>query len=112
MAYLVEILFIVSLYQSSIDCYHVECNFYKDTSHLHIVGLRSFEDFKNYGIKCGDYDIVTLVYEDCYLGQITLPLRNIILSYPNLRTLYWRCKGYCVHQDTRITVVGCSSGKS
>ena len=73
MAYLVEILFIVSLYQSSIDCYHVECNFYKDTSHLHIVGLRSFEDFKNYGIKCGDYDVVTLVYEDCYLGQITLP---------------------------------------
>ena len=47
MAYLVEILFIVSLYVSSMDCYHVECNFYKDTSHLHIVGLRSFEDLRD-----------------------------------------------------------------
>ena len=78
---------------------------------MNIVGLKSFDDFQNYGIKCGDYHVVALVYEDCYIGQISLPLMNIILSYPNLRIIYWRCKGYCVHPDTGITVVGCNSGK-
>ena len=72
--------------------------------------LKTYEDFMNYGIKCGNYDLQILIYEKCYLGKISLPLGDIIRNYPKLRTLYWRCDGQCDFSDTTITVVGCHSG--
>ena len=78
---------------------------------LHIVGLRTYEDFINYGIKCGDYDLDILIYEKCYLGKISLPHGDIIRNYPKLRTVYWRCEGHCDHLDTTVSVVGYNSGK-
>ena len=110
MSFLPLILIILCLFQPNTECYHVQCNYFEDTSTLYIVGLRTYEDFINYGIKCGDYNLEILIYEKCYLGKISLPLGDIIRNYPKLRTLYWRCDGHCDFSDTTITVVGCHSG--
>ena len=94
-----------------VTSFHVECNYYEETEELIIDGIISNEDFENYGLKCGDHDVRTLKYVNCYLGTINLPLRKLQLSYPNLKQLYWRCEGYCVVKGTGIHVVGCDSGK-
>ena len=73
------------------------------TNTLYIVGLRSVEDFKDYGVKCGDDTVIVLVYENCDLGKIKLPLRDLLKSYTKLRTVYWLCTG--------VNVFGCDSGK-
>ena len=56
----------------------MECNFYEETKTLYIVGIISNEDFDNYGLKCGDYDLEILVYKDCWLGKILLPLNTYL----------------------------------
>ena len=112
MASLVEILmFLLSMYIVCTDCYHVRCNFYEETRTLYIVGLKSNEDFDNYGLKCGDYDLEILVYKECWLGKILLPVNRIMVNYPNVKEIYWQCEGYCTQEISRVNIFGCDSGK-
>ena len=111
MAYFSFILIFICFLTTTTNCYHVECNFHEETGTLHIVGLRSMQDFENYGEKCGDYDLDVLIYEKCYIGKIILPLRTILKNYAKLRILYWNCEGECEYSDSIVTVIGCNSGK-
>ena len=94
MASLIYILSLLIVSSKIVVSYHVQCNYDEHTKVLSIVGLKSSEDFENYGIKCGDYNARTLEYVKCYLGKIKLPLKKVKVNYPTLRDLYWRCEGF------------------
>ena len=112
MVSLIEILaFLLSMHIISTDCYHVKCNFYEETRNLYIVGIISNEDFDNCGLKCGDYDLEILVYKDCWLGKILLPVNTLIVNYPNVKSICWQCEGYCALELSRLNIFGCDLGK-
>ena len=68
MASLIYILLII-VASKIVSSYHVEFNYDEHTEVLSIVGLKSNQDFENYGLKCGDYKPRMLEYVRCYLGK-------------------------------------------
>ena len=111
MASLIYLLLIV-LVSDIVTSYHIECKYDEESQVLSIVGIKSIQDFQDYGIKCGDYMPRRLEYLECYLGEIRLPLKKLQLNYPSLREIYWRCAGYCITEGSGIDVFGCENGKT
>ena len=111
MASIINVLLII-IGSEIVSSYHIECNYDEQRHFLSIVGIKSSQDFEDYGLKCGDYEARTLEYVDCYLGKLRLPLKKLQLNYPNLREIYWRCDGQCIKEGSGIDVFGCDSGKT
>ena len=70
------------------------------------------ELFKYEKICITDQDILVR-YIRCYIDGALLDVKRLKELFPNLQTLFWQCKGYCVISNLIIgfEVHGCSQGE-
>ena len=88
----------VILYSALINGQTATCTRFE--SEKKIDGIQGYAMFKKYENQCGDNTSVVLKYTNCHF-QI----------FPNLRTIYWFCKGYCqVEMTIHVDVIGCLKG--
>ena len=114
-AYNILVNFLISLWITYVldytNCYHVKCRFHKDSITGTVEGLEGYEEFKDFLNRCGDENIKILLYTNCYVGYLSLPVERIQVNYPSLKRLYWYCKGTCVYTRSAVYVEGCTEGK-
>ena len=87
---------------------HVTCDFREDDKTMVIENLRSKLELEDYVLRCGEDNVIVLIYRDCYVGDILLPISKLVDNYPNLRTIYWNCVGTCT--PVLLTQDGFNSG--
>ena len=78
-----------------------------------IEGIAGLNIFRQDEDQCGDESTVVLKYMKCEIGSIGLNITRIKQHFPNLRTLYCDCKGYCFvnESNVHVDVIGCEKGK-
>ena len=84
----------------------MKCRFSKDSITGFVEGLEGYEEFSDFLNRCGDGYIKILIYENCYIGYLSLPIEKIQLNYPSLKRIYWLCKGNCVYVKSSVFVEG------
>ena len=75
-----------------------------------INGIQGYTMFKKHENQCGDMSTIVLRYTDCHVESIELNITKIKAIFPNLKTLYWFCKGYCRigEMNIHVDVIGCA----
>ena len=78
-----------------------------------INGIQGYTMFKKHENQCGDMSTIVLRYTDCHVESIELNITKIKAIFPNLKTLYWFCKGYCRigEMNIHVDVIGCAKGE-
>ena len=78
-----------------------------------IEGIASLKIFRQYEHRCGDKSTVVLKYVKCQVKGIGLNITKIKQIFPNMKTLFWGCKGYCYINvsNIHVDVIGCVKGK-
>ena len=77
---------------NGIDGYHVICDYHETDKTMIIENLESKIEFNDYLLKCGQSEAVIVIYSQCYVGDIVIPINQILDNYPKLRTLELRWK--------------------
>ena len=106
------VLIIISQYSVlNVTSQTATCSRYE--SEKQIKGIEGLMTFKRYENQCSDNTTIVLTYDKCHVESIGLNVTKIRLIFPNLRTLYWFCKGFCYLEDSNIhvNVIGCREGK-
>ena len=93
-----------------VTSYHVKCRFPKGSIRGVLKGLEGYEECSNFLNRCGGENIKILIYENCYVGYLSLPIEKIQMNYPSSRRLYWLCKGTCVYMRSSVIMEGCTQG--
>ena len=101
---------LLCLYFSYAISYHVECLYEDKDETITIRGLESVIEFNEYLIRCGQTDAIVLIYDQCHVGNVMIPVQKIIKNYPKIRTIYWMCKGNCNYPSTYVGIFGCKPG--
>ena len=108
---------LLTLHLTNVIAYHIECIFPKNSEVGVFSGISGIEEFNDFLIRCGDKDTEILRYTECYIGQISLPVRKILNNYPSLRIILWNCDGLCSYsidqcnQEYYPSIQGCDMGK-
>ena len=89
----------------------MKCRFPKDSITGILEGLEGYEEFSDFLNQCGDGNIKILIYENCYVGYLSLPIEKIQMNYPSLKHVYWLCKGTCMYMRPIVFMQGCTQGK-
>ena len=102
---------LVVFFSHYVDSQSVTCSRYRIEKDIE--GISCLKIFRQYEYQCGDSSIVVLKYVKCQIESIGLNITKIKQNFPNMRTLYWYCKGYCYVEESNIhvDVVGCVKGK-
>ena len=93
-----------------VSCYQVTCDYRMDDKTMVIAHLWTKVVFNDYLNRCGEENAIVLMYRQCYIGDIMIPISDILDNYPSLKTLYWNCKGNCNVPDTYVDIIGCTPG--
>ena len=108
---------LLTLHLTNVIAYHIECIFPKNSEVGVVSGISGIEEFNDFLIRCGDKDTEILRYTECYIGQLSLPVRKILNNYPSLRIILWNCDGLCTYsidqcnQEYYPSIQGCDMGK-
>ena len=115
--YLVLLCILIVVEYTCVCCYHIECNFSKDSDIGVISGIRDIQEFIDFLNRCSDKEKLVIRYSDCYVGQVVLPVDSIVKNYPSVRIIIWDCEGLCTYAPTdcsegkQPTIRGCERGK-
>ena len=95
------VLIIISQYSVlNVNSQTVTCSRYENEKE--IKGIEGLMIFRRYENHCGDNTTIVLKYDKCHVESIGLNGTKIRLIFPNLRTLYWFCKGFCYLEESNI----------
>ena len=93
---------LLTLHLTNVIAYHIECIFPKNSEVGVVSGISGIEEFSDFLIRCGDKDTEILRYTECYIGQISLPVRKILNNYPSLRIIYGTAMDCVVTPSTSV----------
>ena len=105
------------LHHTNVIAYHIQCIFPKNSEVGVISGITGIEEFNDFLIRCGDRDTEIILYTEGYIGQISLPVKEIVKNYPSVRIILWNCDGLCSYsidqcnQEYYPSIQGCDMDK-
>ena len=78
-----------------------------------ISGMQGHKDYEQYNRNCIKKEDVIVRYIRCLIDGVMLNVTEISHTYPNLRVVYWQCRGYCTisSPSTTVHVYGCKQSK-
>ena len=108
---------LIILHHSNVIAFHIQCIFPKNSEVGVVSGITGIEEFNDFLIRCGDKDTEIIHYTECYIGQIRLPIKEIVKNYPSVRIILWNSNGLCTYsinqcnQEYYPIIQGCAMGK-
>ena len=80
---------------------------------LEVSGFKNLATFEK--ITCKRNGVLALIFKDCSVEQIKLPIANLKKRYPFVRSIEWDCEGLCVYSKllySKLRIKGnCREGK-
>ena len=74
-----------------------------------IAGLQGLRQYEKYNEMCISNEDIVLRYYACLVDGVKLNTERLNKIYPNLKVIYWQCRGFCT-VSTKISslhVYGC-----
>ena len=74
-----------------------------------IAGLQGLSQYKKYNEMCISIEDIVVRYYACLIDGVILNTERLNKIYPNLKVIYWHCRGLC-NVSTKIStlhVYGC-----
>ena len=110
---------LLTLYHTNVVVvgYRIKCTFPKNSEIGVVSGIIGIEEFNDFLLRCGDADTEIIRYTDCYIGQISVPVKEKVNNYPSVRIIMWDWGGLCRYsidqcsQEYHPTIQSCDIGK-
>ena len=76
-----------------------------------ISGIQGHKE--RYNGNCITSEDIIVRYIRCFIDGVILNVTGISHIYPNIRAVYWQCRGYCTisNPSSTIHVYGCKQSK-
>ena len=78
-----------------------------------ISGIQGHKEYERYNGNCITSEDIIVRYIRCFIDGVILNVTGISHIYPNLRAVYWQCRGYCTisNPSSTVHVYGCKQSK-
>ena len=74
-----------------------------------ITGIQGQRQYEKYREMCISKEDIVLRYYACLIDGVILNTERLSKIYPNLKVIYWQCRGYCSvsTKTSSLHVYGC-----